>query len=184
MHARREAAVRSVALHDGVAQPRGARSSGACIVHHHPEKGREGAMRCEEIMQTKVEFASEDDAVLVAADKMRRANIGFLPVCNRQGRVVGALTDRDIATRLVAEDLPSTTAVRTIMTRDVVACLPADDVHFAEELMATRQRARVVCIDRAGRLQGVLSLADVAQWETERAGELLRQITARETSLP
>jgi CBS domain-containing protein len=140
-------------------------------------------MRCEEIMQTKVESAFEDDAALVAADRMRRANIGFLPVCNRDGRVVGAVTDRDIATRLVAEDLPTTTPVRTIMTRDVVACLPTDDIHFAEELMATKQKSRVICIDPKGRLQGVLSLADIAQWETERAGEVLRQITAREASL-
>jgi CBS domain-containing protein len=97
--------------------------------------------------------------------------------------VVGALTDRDIATRLVAEDLPTTTAVRKIMTPYVVACLPIDDIHFAEELMAKKQKARVVCIDPTGRLQGILSLTDVAQWETERAGEILRQITEREASL-
>jgi CBS domain-containing protein len=142
------------------------------------------AMTCEDIMATKVEFASENDAVLTAADKMRRANVGFLPVCDRTGRVVGTITDRDITTRLVSEDLSArTTLVRSIMTSDVVACLPSDDVHHAEDLMVQKRKFRVVCLDPKGRLAGIISLADIAQWETERVGGILQRVTEREVSL-
>lgn len=138
-------------------------------------------MRCEEIMYAeKLETISQDDPVLVAADRMRKKNIGFLPVCDRDGTVVGTLTDRDIAVRLVAEDLPAKTPVRNVMTNDVVACRANDDVHFAEELMAQKHKSRVVCLDAAGRLLGIISLADIARWETERAGDTLRRVTERE----
>jgi CBS domain-containing protein len=138
-------------------------------------------MLCEDIMQRdRLETIGLDEAVLVAADKMRRRNIGFLPVHDQSGVIVGTLTDRDIALRLVAEDLEAKTPVRSVMTHGVVACRPSDDVHFAEELMGQRHKSRVVCLDPKGRLVGILSLADLARWETDRAGEVLRKVTERE----
>lgn len=137
-------------------------------------------MLCEEIMKKKVESVGQDEAVLVAADKMRKANVGFLPVCDDDGNVVGTLTDRDIAIRLVAENLPAKTLVRNVMTNDVVACRPNDDVHYCEELMATKQVSRIVCCDERGKLQGVISLSDIAEWESDRAVDTLRRVSARE----
>jgi CBS domain-containing protein len=139
-------------------------------------------MLCEEIMKRDVELVYEDQAALVAAEAMRRANIGFLPVCRRTGEVVGALTDRDLAVRLVAEDLPASTSVRNVMTRYVVACRATDDIERAEELMARHQKSRIVCLDQAGRLAGVLSLSDIAQWEPDRASDMLREVSSREAS--
>jgi CBS domain-containing protein len=137
-------------------------------------------MLCEEIMHRDVECVSEDDVALVAAEKMRRAQIGFLPVCDGSGRMVGALTDRDITVRLVAEDRPTTTRVRSIMTNEVVTCRPNDDLHHAEQLMADKHRSRIVCTDAKGCPVGVISLSDVAQWEPERAPDLLRAVSERE----
>ena len=60
-------------------------------------------MRCEEIMKRDVRTISPDEPVQAAASIMRDTNIGFLPVCDAtSGRVVGTLTDRDIAVRVVA----------------------------------------------------------------------------------
>ena len=138
-------------------------------------------MLCEDIMQRdRLETIGLDDAVLVAANTMRRRNIGFLPVRDRDGTIVGTLTDRDIALRLVAEDLEAKTPVRSVMTHGVVACKASDDVHFAGELMSQRHKSRVVCLDGKGHLVGIVSLSDLARWETDRAGDLLRRITERE----
>jgi len=137
-------------------------------------------MRCDEVMTTRVETIDELDAVLVAADAMRRANVGFLPVLSKDGYLVGVLTDRDIAVRLVAEDLPTGTAVRSIMTRYVVVCRESDDIHHAEQLMGEKGVSRIVCLDARGRLAGVLSLSDVAPWDAERVAQALVHIRERE----
>ena len=64
-------------------------------------------MRCSELMKREVECVLEEDTIEEAARKMRAANIGFLPVCDAERKVVGTLTDRDIAVRVAARDWPS-----------------------------------------------------------------------------
>jgi len=141
-------------------------------------------MRCEEIMKHDVVCVSQDDAVLKAADKMRKENVGFLPVCDRSGVVIGTITDRDITIRVVAEGLsPSTTLVRSVMTNEVIACRPNDDVHFAEELMGQKHKSRILCTDDKGRIQGVISLSDIALWDSERALQTMQQVASREATL-
>ena len=85
-------------------------------------------MRCESIMTAEVETVRSGDTVTEAARKMRDLNIGFLPVCDRDGVVDGVITDRDIAMRVVAERRSASTKVDDVMTSDVVACSPDDDV--------------------------------------------------------
>ena len=63
-------------------------------------------MLCQEIMKHPVKWVAQDDTARTAARVMREENIGFLPVCDRSGRVLGTVTDRDLAIRLVAEGLP------------------------------------------------------------------------------
>jgi len=71
-------------------------------------------MRCEQIMKKNVECVTQNDNVQDAARKMRDQNVGFLPVCEDGKKVVGAITDRDIALRACAEDRPaSSTRVGT-----------------------------------------------------------------------
>ena len=140
-------------------------------------------MKCQDLMKTDVHCAKESDTVQSAARKMRDENIGFLPVCNESGRVVGTLTDRDVAIRLATEDRRSDECrVDEIMTREVVACRPSDDLAQAERLMATSKKSRIVVLDQGGELRGVISLSDVAERDSAtRAAVTMRNVSARET---
>lgn len=140
-------------------------------------------MRCEEVMKSVVEYVRPDDTVMAAAGKMRDRNIGFLPVCEEAMKVVGTLTDRDIAIRVVADGKHETTRVGDVMTREVVACRPTDDLGHAERLLAERKKSRIMCVDAAGRLLGVISLSDIAGVEEgTRTASTLREVVQREAA--
>jgi len=138
-------------------------------------------MRCDELMKRDVECISPDGTVEEAARTMRDSNVGFLPVCGRDKKVLGTLTDRDIAVRVVAAGRPPSAKVSDAMTRDLVACRPNDDLTRAVELMSRHQKSRIVVIDGDDRLIGVISLSDVAQAAEEAGARALRDITERET---
>ena len=138
-------------------------------------------MLCKQIMKRDIACASLDDAAQVAAARMRTDNIGFLPVCDAEGRVIGTITDRDIAVRVVAEDRPANTRIEEVMTREVIACGPNDDVHRAEQLMGKYKKSRIICVDEAGHPVGVISLSDIAQHESsEQTARTMRRVTLRE----
>jgi CBS domain-containing protein len=141
-------------------------------------------MLCKQIMKRDIAHVSVDDSVRSAAARMRADNIGFLPVCDASGRVVGTLTDRDITVRVVADDLPADTLVDEVMTREVVACSPSDDVHRAELLMGKYKKSRMICVDDSGHPVGVISLSDIAQNESsEQTARTMRRVTMREVHL-
>ncbi|HYG69805.1 MAG TPA: CBS domain-containing protein [Anaeromyxobacteraceae bacterium] len=132
-------------------------------------------------MKRNVECVSPRDAVEDAATRMRDTNIGFLPVCDQSKKVLGTLTDRDIAVRLVAARKPGSTLVEDVMTKEVIACRPADDVRDAEKAMSQHHKSRIMCVDEGDRLVGVISLSDVAQHERGgRAADTLREVSQRE----
>ncbi|HVR21117.1 MAG TPA: CBS domain-containing protein [Polyangiaceae bacterium] len=132
-------------------------------------------------MKRDIATVMSDVPIQTAAAKMRAANIGFLPVCDAEGRAVGAVTDRDIALRIVAEDRPASTRVEEVMTREVIACRPADDVHRAEQLMGRYKKSRIICVDDEGYPVGVISLSDIAQHESsEQTARTMRRVTMRE----
>jgi CBS domain-containing protein len=138
-------------------------------------------MRCEEIMKRTVECVSPQDSVQVAARRMRDENVGFLPVCDPSRKVIGAVTDRDLAIRVLADGQPATTTIEKVLTREVIACRPEDDLRKAEELMAKHHKSRMICVDTAGRLVGVISLSDIAQREDgSQASQTLRKVSERE----
>ena len=140
-------------------------------------------MRCEQIMKRSVECLTAKDSVQAAARRMRDSNIGFLPVCENGMKVVGTITDRDIAIRVSADDKPaSKTKLGDVMTREVIGCRPSDDVSRAQELMSKHQKSRMLCIDESGKLVGVISLSDIAQHQADAGGETLRNVTAREAN--
>lgn len=142
-------------------------------------------MRCEDLMKKEVECVSASDTVQAAAVKMQNANIGFLPVCDAGNRVLGVLTDRDIALRVVAQGRPYATLCGDVMTRGAVACRPQDDIQVAEELMGRNRKSRIICTDEKGALRGVISLSDIAQREVAaRAADTFRNVTEREAHVP
>jgi CBS domain-containing protein len=138
-------------------------------------------MRCEELMKKDVITVSPQDSVLQAARYMKDQNIGFIPVCDQDKKVVGTLTDRDITIRVVAESKDFNTKVDSIMSKDVVSCRPTDDLEQAELLMMDKQKSRIVCLDDQGKLAGVISLSDIAQAESgDKASDVLRDVSERE----
>jgi CBS domain-containing protein len=138
-------------------------------------------MRCEELMTGEVEVLRTNQTVRDAARRMRDLNIGFLPICDDAEQLVGVLTDRDIALRVVAEDRGGDVAVEEVMTGEVVSCSPDDDVERAEALMRTNQKSRLVCVDEGGQVAGVISLTDILQYGDEaRAASVAADITERE----
>jgi CBS domain-containing protein len=143
-------------------------------------------LSCAQIMKTNPRTAREDDSVRDIAELMAEANIGFLPVCDAQRRVVGTLTDRDIVVRAVASGwAPDAAQVGQIMSPNVVACRPDDDLLLAEQFMERYQVSRVVITDEQGVLKGVISLSDIAENEPSgRAARTLRGVAAREAPRP
>jgi CBS domain-containing protein len=136
-------------------------------------------------MRRPVEFVLPSQSVAVVARKMRDANVGFVPVCTADGRVIGVVTDRDLAVRVCAAERSDTrTEVAEVMSRDLVACRPTEDVSEAQELMARHQKSRLLVTDVQGRLLGVISLSDVAGSEQPLAAETLRAVALRELLNP
>lgn len=139
-------------------------------------------MRCDEVMKTGVHTVQPEDHAEQAARMMEQMNVGFLPVVDRDGKVVGTVTDRDIAIRVVGRGHPAVTTIHEVMTREVVSCKPADDVHLAERLMARNHKSRIIVLDDDGKLAGVISLSDVAERESDpaRAARTMREVSDRE----
>jgi len=119
-------------------------------------------MNVSEVMTRHVECIDPDTNLQDAAAKMKDLNIGPLPVCEND-RLVGMVTDRDITVRATAEGSdPHGTRVRDVMTPDVVYCFDDEDVSEAAHLMEENQIRRLLVLNRAKRLIGIVSLGDLA----------------------
>lgn len=118
------------------------------------------------------------DTLQTAAEAMRRHDIGFLVVYDAPTGVVGVVTDRDITVRATAEGRdPTRTEVRDAMTNNVVTCHDDDSIEDAAWRMQRHAIRRLVVIDRAKHLVGIVSVDDIARaLGAERlAGQVLRE---------
>jgi CBS domain-containing protein len=141
-------------------------------------------MRCEELMTPPPEILDPAESSRQAARKMHELEVGFLPVCGPDRTVLGTLTDRDLVRRIIAEGRPHDTPVSQVMSADVAACRPDDDVEHAAALMRDTQRTRILCIDDAGLLAGIINLSDLTVYEDEtRAARTMTGATRREINL-
>jgi len=137
-------------------------------------------MRCEEIMKKNVQCLKPNDTARDAATCMRDNNVGFLPICDDDKKVCGVITDRDIVCRVVADGKDWNTPVNTFMSSDGLAYVkPSDDLQKAQDLMAQRKVSRVFVCDDNNRIEGVISLSDIAQ--RQDASDTMRQVSSRET---
>jgi CBS domain-containing protein len=138
-------------------------------------------MRCEQVMKRLVHRARSTDSLRAAAQKMREHDVGFLPVCDEEDHVIGVVTDRDIVVRACADDKAMTaTRVEAVMSPDVIACRPTHGLRHAEALMIENRKSRMVITDADGKLLGVISMSDLAQYETPaHMAETLAGISAR-----
>lgn len=137
-------------------------------------------MKLHEIMTTKVEVARPDSTLRAVAQTMKSVNVGMVPVCDGD-RVLGALTDRDIAIRAVAEGKdPNTTKAADVMTADITYCYEDDDVKDAAKKMQEEKIRRLIVINKDKRLVGIVSLGDLAvdMDDDKKAGQVLEKISA------
>lgn len=138
-------------------------------------------MRCNDIMKRDVKCLTERDTVHTAARSMADNNIGFMPVVDDAGKVIGTVTDRDLALRVLGANLTSSALVCEVMTREVVAVDADDDLVNAEKCMAEHRKSRILITDGDGKPIGVISLSDIAQFEkSARAADTLRKVSERE----
>ncbi len=137
----------------------------------------EGSMKIKDIMSNKVISVSPDESAAVAARLFSRYNIGALPVCGKEGKLRGMITDRDVVLRCVAaEEDPARTKVSEIMTRRVISVDAEESAQSAADLMA-REQIRRLPVEQNGKVVGMLSLGDLAKRQDCNAGAALCEIS-------
>ena len=118
-------------------------------------------MKVSEVMTRQVEVAGPDDTLQQAASRMAELDTGVLPV-GENDRLVGMLTDRDIAIHAVAQGKGPETKVREAMTPEVRYCLEDEDLDEVVRNMGENKVRRLPVMSRDKRLVGIVSLGDVA----------------------
>src|SRR2546423_13743223 len=136
------------------------------------------AKNVEELMTSSACWIDSDKPVAYAAKMMRDEDVGLAPIVEGN-RLVGTVTDRDIAIRVVAEGKdPESTKVMEIASTEVVTVDPQQDLDEALRLMAQHQVRRLPVVEEDGRLVGVVAQADVARnADDARTGELVEEIS-------
>ena len=135
-------------------------------------------MKVSECMTDEVRLASPDDTLSQAARLMGELDAGVLPVSD-QDRLVGMITDRDIAVRGVGQGKGPDAKVREVMSAEVKYCFEDDDVDDVLQNMADLKVRRLPVVSRDKRLVGILSLGDVAMESRPAAtGQALGAISA------
>lgn len=134
--------------------------------------------KIKELMSPDVQVTSPDKTIEEAAQQMQEGNFGMLPV-EANGRMVGTISDRDIAVRAVAEGHDPSTEVRKIMTKGVVTAFENDTVADAAKLMSEKQIRRLPILNANKQLVGIVSLGDLAieDVDTAAAGVALSKIS-------
>ena len=143
------------------------------------EKSAVSRIRCSEIMTRDVRTATREMTLQQVAQMMRDGDMGSVPVVE-DGRLIGIVTDRDLAVNVVAEGLdPKTTQIGEVMTKGLVTCKENDDVWTALKLMQENQVRRIPVVDDKDHLRGIIAQADVAtKFGSERAtGKTVEQIS-------
>lgn len=131
-----------------------------------------------DLMTPGVATTQESASVVEAARLMREHDIGALPVMDN-GHLVGVVTDRDLAMRVIADGRdPGTTHVGDVASHELVAVSPDESLDDARQRMAARQVRRLVVLDEEGRLVGMLAQADIALEDGGRkTGRLVEEVS-------
>src|SRR5918998_4572885 len=131
-----------------------------------------------EVMSSNPSAIEADKPVADAAKLMRDEDVGLAPVVEGD-RLVGTLTDRDIAIRVVAEGRdPQSTTVREVASTDLVTVDPQQELSEALRLMAQHQVRRLPVVEEDGRLVGIVAQADIARQADDRqTGEVVERIS-------
>lgn len=119
-------------------------------------------MRARDIMTHHPACCRSDDTARHAAQVMRDHDCGCVPIVDDAGKVVGIITDRDLAVRGIAEGQDHGTKLSELMTPVAICCGSDDDLRDVEQKMALHQVRRIPIVDASGRCVGIISQADIA----------------------
>ena len=139
-------------------------------------------MKIQDIMTKDPSCVTADASVREAAQVMKREDVGIVPVVDGQSgrRLVGVVTDRDVAIRCIADGKDGTCSVRDVMsTDDLATCRQHDDVENLMDAMRSEKVRRIPIVDERGSLVGIVSQADVLRKtsDTSLAGETVERIS-------
>jgi CBS domain-containing protein len=135
-------------------------------------------MKIEKLMTREVRTCTETDTLNRATQLMWEFDCGCIPVisANGNGRLVGVVTDRDIAMAAYTQGKQlSAIPVGTAMSHEVIACHANDDVNQAEALMCDNRVRRLPVVDQNEQLVGILSLNDLAREAQREAAEVTEE---------
>ncbi len=132
-----------------------------------------------DLMTSKVETVGPDHTAKDAAAFMLSADTGSIPVC-QDDKVIGMITDRDIAVRGIAAGKGPDCSVRDLMSSDVTCARDTDDVHTVAHQMSRAQVRRLPVLDADDRLVGMVSLGDLSREADQGAAtEALEGVSAK-----
>jgi len=139
-------------------------------------------MTCRDLMTPEPACCTPRDTVVTAGMLMKNHDVGSVPVVlDRDSmRVIGMITDRDLALRVVADQRDYyNTHVEDVMSKDVVTCFADDDYDEVVAAMKKHQIRRIPVVDSDKRLCGIIAMADVARQapEREEVGEVVQQVS-------
>ena len=140
--------------------------------------GENGCVSIQEAMTRDPKTVSSEQTIVDAARIMKQEDAGIVPIVDGE-KLVGVITDRDIAINVVAESKdPQSTKVTEIASRDLVTIDPQQNLDEALRLMASHQVRRLPVVEEDGRLVGVVAQADIAREAGDReTGELVEEIS-------
>lgn len=122
-------------------------------------------MRVKQIMTPDPATCTPESTAREAAALMRDHDCGSIPVVEGGKRLIGTVTDRDLAVRGLAEGKGPEARVRDLMTPDPATCLPEDEVENVRQVMVQALVRRVPVVDEDGLLVGIVAQADIAREE-------------------
>jgi CBS domain-containing protein len=134
-------------------------------------------MRVCDAMTTEVQLCTPDDTLKDVAEAMMALDVGLLPVTDTD-RLVGMITDRDIAVRGVARGRGPEASVREVMTQDVKYCFEDQDLDEVTRNMGEIRVRRLPVVNRDKQLVGIIALGDIARSEPgDGTAQALHQIS-------
>jgi CBS domain-containing protein len=145
-----------------------------------PGRSREAIVKIQDVMTRDPRCVTPANSARAAARIMREENVGIVPVVEEgSGRLVGVVTDRDLALRIVAEERDGSTSVREVMSADLTTCAPNDDIEAAMDAMASEQVRRIPIVDERGALVGIVAQADIVRKasDDDKAEETVERIS-------
>jgi CBS domain-containing protein len=131
-------------------------------------------MKVQEIMTGEPRTLTPNSSVREAAQLMKEIDAGVIPVVESDSskKLVGVVTDRDIAIRIVAEGKNSDCRVSDVMSGgNLSTCAPTDDVDRVMETMSREQVRRIPIVDERGSLVGIVAQADIMRKANDRKAE-------------